>query len=1099
MINASVRTTVLIPVLLVLLVGIAAMVVTVGAFSSNSTLRLTDELIEARVNEHANEFRAINDYGFATASMLVPVVEGIWQGPAEDKRQAIMDYYYHVLEFDENVFAVWTVWEPDALDGKDAEYVNKNEYHDETGRFVPYVYRDEGGIIAEALIDYENPAGDSFSYYLGAKQTEKTYLTDPYLYETSQGETITIYSIAIPVFDGGVFAGVVGMDINLADAVNVMDEVKILADGYVAIISPCGLIATSPYDDYLLESYKLTWLNQHAAGIDSILENGGFIKISGFSGITHKHTIGLIKGVMIGNTGRYWAVCGLVSESTVSAEANRLVLIAALTGLAVVLFAAITLLLLINLSLQGLPSLTILAENLSAGKIEITALPDASPTKNEIILLERSIIAGAYSRKVSEDIALRVKEGEFRAQEFISKFSVPFTQPYNFDELIDNALFDLRDFTKTDRAVILEFLPDSTLQCMHENVISGETPKIIGQHYAYAELKPMLDEADRTGCFYEKEAERYFEEHGVRGAGEKSFCVIPLTIEGERAGYLIFFAMFEQASWAEGEFRLATMAGSIIAGAYSIRKNDELKEEALKAKQASEAKSSFLSIMSHEMRTPLNAIIGMAAIGKDTNDTARKSYAIEKIADASTNLLSIINDVLDLAKIEANKIELSLVEYNIERMLQKATLVAKFRMDEKKQVFDVHMNPDVPYFIIGDDQRLSQVITNLLSNACKFTPEGGDIDLGISLVKEEAGICTLRFEVADNGIGISPEQQKKLFRAFTQAESGTSRSFGGTGLGLALSKRIVELMGGEIYVESVLGEGSRFIFTIKVERGEQKLLSLLNADLDREKLKILVVEKNEYVQKHFMRTFDTLAIHCDVAADCPAALGLVGENGRYDVYFIDWRIFEAGSPELATLVKGQKSGSESVVAIISGDWASVKDMVLESGADSCIIRPLFATTIIERINECLASKNTETAFMKAPRDQFSGKRILVVEDVEINREIILSLLDGMGLVIEEAENGLEALEKVTAAPGHYDLIFMDVQMPKMDGVEAAKRIRALPYEWTAAMPIVAMTANVFREDVEKYLAAGMNEHIGKPVDINEVLIVIKKYLAQQHA
>ncbi|MCL2030708.1 MAG: transporter substrate-binding domain-containing protein, partial [Oscillospiraceae bacterium] len=438
-----------------------------------------------------------------------------------------------------------------------------------------------------------------------------------------------------------------------------------------------------------------------------------------------------------------------------------------------------------------------------------------------------------------------------RTQEFISKFSVPFTQPYDFDELIQNALFELRGFTGTDRAIILEFQPDGSLRCTYENVINENTPKALGRSLLYEDWQPLLDEAEKTGCFYEKEAARYFERHPATNLDEKSFCYIPLMIEGERAGYLVFFTMFEQANWAEGEFRLATMSGSIIAGAFSNRRNNLLKEEAMKAQQASEAKSHFLSVMSHEMRTPMNAIIGMTVIGKRSESVEEKNYALGKIGDASSHLLGVINDVLDMAKIEANKLVLMPVEFNFEKMLQKVTTVTHFRIEEKRQMFSVYIDRKIPKFLIGDDQRLVQVLANLLSNAIKFTPEGGEIRLEAYLECENGEDCELRIEVADNGIGIAPEQHEKLFEMFEQAESGTSREYGGTGLGLGISKRIVELMGGRIWIESELGQGARFIFIVQVRRGAKNPRSLLSPGVNWDNVRILAVDDAPEIHEQF--------------------------------------------------------------------------------------------------------------------------------------------------------------------------------------------------------------------------------------------------------
>jgi signal transduction histidine kinase len=459
---------------------------------------------------------------------------------------------------------------------------------------------------------------------------------------------------------------------------------------------------------------------------------------------------------------------------------------------------------------------------------------------------------------------------------------------------------------------------------------------------------------------------------------------IPLSqrlISAQKEGSITFETMLCPPYQEEPVIMKAYISKIPFRGSYAISLNyvdiTALYNAREDAKKANQAKSDFLSQMSHEIRTPINAIMGMTSIGLMSEVIERKNYAFDKIKDASDLLLGIINDILDMSKIAAKKLELSEIRFDFRKLLNKVSTVNSFKFSEKDQTFTVDIDPEIPGYVNGDDQRLAQVITNLLSNAAKFTPEGGNVDLAAKLVNKDLnGTCSIRISVKDNGIGISKEQQQRLFTAFSQADNSISRKFGGTGLGLAISKSIVELMGGDFEVSSEPGKGSVFSFTVHMIEAEP----------------------------------------------------------------------DVREPEIPV----QSAEEESTT------WESM-------------------------------------AVLK-------GLRVLLVEDMEINREIFLAMVEDSGMEIVCAENGQEAVEVFKENPDRFDLILMDVQMPVMNGLDATRVIRGLPEELARTIPIVAMTANVFKEDVDKCFEAGMNAHLGKPLNYMELTRLLcrvaKGYMAE---
>ena len=526
------------------------------------------------------------------------------------------------------------------------------------------------------------------------------------------------------------------------------------------------------------------------------------------------------------------------------------------------------------------------------------------------------------------------------------------------------------------------------------------------------------------------------------------------------------------------------------------QRTKELEEQTDTAQKASMAKSDFLSNMSHEIRTPMNAIIGMTTIAKNTDDLSRKDYCLKKIEDASAHLLSVINDILDMSKIEANKFELSFETFNFERVLQKVANVIIFRVDEKHQDFSVHIDKNLPLHLIGDDQRLSQVITNLMSNAVKFTPDRGSIRLNAYLLEEIDNACTIQIEVTDTGIGITAEQQEKLFNSFVQAESSTTRKYGGSGLGLAISKQIVEMMGGSIWVESEPDKGSTFAFTIKVERVVEDSNDLLALGVSWANMSVLVVDDATETREYFVDIMQRFGSKCDVASSGEEACDLIDAHGPYNLYFVDWRMPGMDGIELARRINTTDNANKSVIIMISAnEWHDIEDSAKDAGVSRFLSKPLFPSNIADCINECLGSSNVVRGNNENNYTGiFKEYRILLAEDVDVNREIVLALLDQTELNIDIAENGLVAYKMFHQNPDLYDSILMDVQMPEMDGYDATMKIRALGIPRAKEIPIIAMTANVFREDIEKCLACGMNDHLGKPVNYEKLISKLCEYL-----
>lgn len=525
-----------------------------------------------------------------------------------------------------------------------------------------------------------------------------------------------------------------------------------------------------------------------------------------------------------------------------------------------------------------------------------------------------------------------------------------------------------------------------------------------------------------------------------------------------------------------------------------LAKEQEITE---KLEKANQAKTEFLSHMSHDIRTPMNAIMGMTTLAKSYIDNpVRVLDYLEKIASSSKLLLSIINEVLDMSKMESGHIILAEENVDLADLVQGVVTMIQPLIAGKHLKFKARNNDVAHEKIVSDMQRLQQLLINLLSNAVKYTPDGGEVLLEINETpSDRVGYARYHFIVADTGIGISPEFLSRIFEPFERAEDERINPVQGTGLGLSICKTVTEMMGGQIFVESEWGKGSRFTATLYLRIEEEPI-----DDSELAGLSVLVVDDDEIVCSNTCRRLTDLGMTAEWVMDGNAAVDKVfkaHQSGRdYFAVIMDLRMPGMDGMQATRLIR-EKAGFDLPVIIISAyDLSEQMDHAQEAGVNGFITKPLFRSHLVYKLKQFLRGEREGSPTVKAQQECiYCGRRLLLVEDNELNREIAVELLAATGAEIETAENGKIAVEKVKSSPpDYYRLIFMDVRMPVMDGCTAAAAIRNLERNDTKTLPIVAMTANAFTDDRQRTKEAGMNDHLEKPIDIERLHQVLHRYL-----
>ncbi len=527
--------------------------------------------------------------------------------------------------------------------------------------------------------------------------------------------------------------------------------------------------------------------------------------------------------------------------------------------------------------------------------------------------------------------------------------------------------------------------------------------------------------------------------------------------------------------------------------------NQKLQEALTAARSANEAKSNFLSNMSHDIRTPMNAIVGFAMLlEKDADSPDRVREYTRKITASSHHLLSLINDVLDMSKIESGKTSLNVDRFSLPELLSELNIILMPQVKAKGQSFTIHVQGAPPEQLLGDRLRLNQILLNLLSNAVKYTPDGGRIEFLVSELPGPAQqYVKLRFTVRDNGIGMSREFQEHIFAPFSREISSVTNKIQGTGLGMAITKNLVDLMGGIIQVESEPGKGSTFTVELSFAYPEQEKTELWY----RQKVsRMLVADDEEEICRDIREMMRDTGVEVSYVTEGAAAVERAIEAHRrqedFDVILLDWKMPGMNGVETARRIREQVGANVPILVLTSYDWSEIEEEARRAGIDAFMPKPFFTSTFWQTIAPLFPEQGEQTIQEAEVSEQvMEGRRFLVAEDNELNAEILTEMLNMEGAVYELAANGQEALDMFRkSAPGYYDMILMDVQMPVMNGYEATRRIRACGHPGAASIPIVAMTANTFAEDVRDAMEAGMDGHLAKPIDMTAVRSTVARLL-----
>ena len=542
----------------------------------------------------------------------------------------------------------------------------------------------------------------------------------------------------------------------------------------------------------------------------------------------------------------------------------------------------------------------------------------------------------------------------------------------------------------------------------------------------------------------------------------------------------------KETAAAEARVRQEELEHKIELQEQLLAQQQALSDALTAAEEANQAKTAFLSNMSHEIRTPMNAIIGLDNIALNDPETPEKTKGyLEKIGASADHLLGLINDILDMSRIESGWMTLRNEEFSFHKLLESINTIFSGQCSDKGLTYHCRIDSPVDDYYIGDSMKLRQVLINILGNAVKFTPEGGSVSLSVERTAQYEKQSTLQFRIADTGIGMSKEYLPRIFETFSQEDSSATNRYGRTGLGMSITKNIVEMMNGDISVESEKGKGTVFTVTVTLMDSARKDGSADLEEIHPEDLSVLIVDDDPIACEHGRLVLEKAGIAAEIASSGAEALEMVqlrhARRDPYNLILVDWQMPDMDGVETTRRIRSIIGNESAIIILTAYRWDDVLEEALQAGVDSFIAKPLFAAALLEEFKSALKRKNPSSA-KTARKADLAGRRILLAEDVEINAEIMTMVLQGRQMEADLAVNGRIAVEKFAEHPaGYYSAVLMDMRMPEMDGLEATRRIRAMDREDAKTIPIIALTANAFDEDVQRSMQAGLNAHLSKPV------------------